>query len=74
MDQDIEVFIRFRYVADAKVALDAQKWRGFAQDFDEYLRQEIKWGQHPPKAEDTFQRIRDEFYKRLEEEGLALWD
>ena len=43
------------------------------REFDEWIRGEIKWGQHPTLIDEELQRVRDRLYEIAGENGFEIW-
>ena len=56
-----------------EMAFQASRLMGAVQDYDNWLRGKIKYGELPPGAEDVYQTCRDELYRILGECEVTLW-
>ena len=54
---------------DARTYIDALKWRGLVQEFDNYLRGQAKYQSNEGAA-----KVRDTLHYCIREEGLRLWE
>jgi hypothetical protein len=44
------------------------------QEFDNWLRAELKYATPPPERESALTAVRDKLYELLSEESISLWE
>lgn len=64
------VTIQYRDSAEAVTALKVQDYIAALQDISNYLRQKTKY--EDPDAETTWGKIREEFYRLLEQHDVQI--
>lgn len=64
-----KITLEFQHESDAKLAMDAYKWYGVVFELDNWLRGEIKHGDHH-----EYQSVRDALSYLVNDRGITLHD
>ena len=59
---------------DMKMAIDGWKWRLAITEFDNFLRAEIKHGDHEGEIYELYEKIRDRLWEELDSESVSIND
>lgn len=72
----MKALLEFELPVDSEALRDAQhgsEWRMALIEVNEYLRGEVKHGNHTAEELAVFDKVRDVIYKTLEDRGLDLY-
>lgn len=68
----MKVTIEFDEEQDAILALQANNWYNVVFEFDQYLRGEIKYGNHTDEIYDHYESVRERLRELLDDYGLKI--
>lgn len=68
----MKVTIEFDEEQDAILALQATNWYNVVFEFDQYLRGEIKHGDHSYEIHDHYEAIRERLRELVDDYGLKI--
>lgn len=68
----MKVTIEFDEEQDAILALQANNWYNVVFEFDQYLRGEIKYGNHTSEIYDHYESVRERLRELLDDYGLKI--